>query len=104
MAKKLPDFKSREEEIEFWATANTLEYIDESAEVVVELDPSLKKPMRPVTIRLREAQIDALKAIAEKKAIPYQTMVRSWIAEKLNEELGVSTRPARPRRLSAKKA
>ena len=100
MAKELPDFKSHEEEVEFWATANSLDYIDESEEVQVTLDPALQKKMRPITIRLRNAQIDALKAIAARKEIPYQTMVRSWIAEKLQKELGIRlTR----RRLPAKK-
>lgn len=99
MAKKVPDFKSHEEEVEFWATANTLEYIDEADEVQVTLDPTLQKKMRPVTIRLRNTQIDALKAIAARKDIPYQTMVRSWIAEKLQEELGI--KPSR-KRLSTK--
>ncbi|MEM5769490.1 MAG: CopG family antitoxin [Bacillota bacterium] len=89
MANKLPDFKNHEEEAEFWATANTLDYIDETEEIDVTLDPALQKKMRPVTIRLRNTQIDALKAIAARKDIPYQTMVRSWITEKLQEELGI---------------
>ena len=87
MPKMLPEFKSYEEEIEFWATANTLEYIDEEEEVQVELDPALKKTMRPITIRFRETQIEALKAIADKYEMPYQTMVRGWVAERIRKEL-----------------
>ncbi|EAX46487.1 hypothetical protein TcarDRAFT_0243 [Thermosinus carboxydivorans Nor1] len=97
MTKKLPEFKNREEEVEFWGSVNSLDYIDDTEEVHVTLDPELHKKMRPVTIRLKNTQIDALKAIAARKEIPYQTMVRSWIAEKLQEELGIkSTRKRLP--------
>lgn len=87
MAKKLPEFKNYDEEAEFWSTVNVFEYT-EPADIKVELDPALKKTMRPITIRLRDNQINDLKAIAQKKDLPYQTMVRSWIAEKIREELG----------------
>lgn len=80
-------FNNLEEEVEFWSTANTVELIDETKEIEVTLDPALQKNLRPITIRLRNNQIESLKEIAAKKDIPYQTMVRSWIAEKLQKEL-----------------
>lgn len=87
MAKTLPVFKNHEEEVEFWATANIFEYT-EPADIKVELDPTLKKTMKPITIRLRDKQIADLKAIAQDKDLPYQTMVRSWISERIRMELG----------------
>jgi predicted DNA binding CopG/RHH family protein len=90
MTKKLPEFKNHEEDVEFWATADVFEYT-EPADIKVELDPALKKNMRPIIIRFRDNQINDLKTIAQKKDLPYQTMVRSWIAEKIREELGKET-------------
>ena len=88
MAKELPKFKNDEEESNFWATANVFEYT-EPADIKIEMDSSLKKTMKPITIRLRDHQIDNLKIIAQKKDLPYQTMVRSWIAEKIREEMNI---------------
>ena len=87
MTKALPDFKTQEEEVEFWATANIFEYT-ETAEIKVELDPALKKTMKPITIRLRDKQIADIKAIAQQKDLLYQTMLRSWIAERIQTEMG----------------
>ena len=87
MTKTLPEFKTQEEEVEFWATANVFEYTEPAA-IKVELDSTLKRTMKPITIRLRDKQIADLKAIAQQKDMPYQTMVRSWIAERIRTEMG----------------
>jgi predicted DNA binding CopG/RHH family protein len=84
--KDLPDFKSREEELEYWDNVDTCD-IGEPIDLKVTIDSALKKTMRPITIRLRTSQIDALKAIADKNEVRYQTMVRTWIAERLRQEL-----------------
>jgi predicted DNA binding CopG/RHH family protein len=82
----LPDFKSREAELEYWDSVDTSD-IGEPVDLKVKIDPALQKNMRPVTIRLRTTQIDALKAIADQNEVRYQTMVRTWIAERLRQEL-----------------
>lgn len=92
MTKNLPTFKTHEEEVEFWAAANVFEYT-EPADIKVELDPALKKTMKPITIRLRDTQIADLKAIAKDKDLPYQTMVRSWISERIRRELSETRLP-----------
>ncbi len=59
-----------------------------------ELDPALeakireRAKMKPVTLRLRVSQIEAAKEIARRKDIPYQTLLRSWIAEGIRREMG----------------
>ena len=89
MAKELPKFKNREEELLFWETANVFEYT-EPTDLKVELDPELKRKMKPITIRLRGEQIAELKAIAQNKDLPYQTMIRSRIAERIRVEQGAN--------------
>ena len=56
MTKELPKFKNRAEEVRFWETANIFEYT-EPTDSKVELDPELKRTMKPITIRLRGEQI-----------------------------------------------
>ncbi len=92
MAKELPEFKSEAEEAEFWDTHNSLDYLESDEPVEIELDPELAAKIREraqtkrVTLRLRVSQIEAAKEIARKKDIPYQTMIRSWVAEAIRRE------------------
>ncbi|MEW5899058.1 MAG: CopG family antitoxin [Bacillota bacterium] len=92
MAKELPEFKSEREEAEFWDTHNSLDYLESDESVEIELDPELAAKIREraqtkrVTLRLRVSQIEAAKEIARKKDIPYQTLIRSWVAEAIRRE------------------
>jgi predicted DNA binding CopG/RHH family protein len=94
MAKTLPEFKSEKEEAEFWDTHNSLDYIESDEPVEMELAPGLAAKIRErartkqVTLRLRVSQIEAVKEIAKRKDIPYQTLIRSWIAEAIRREQG----------------
>lgn len=92
MAKELPEFRSEAEEAEFWDTHNSLDYLESDEPVEIELDPELAAKIREraqtkrVTLRLRVSQIEAAKEIARKKDIPYQTLIRSWVAEAIRRE------------------
>lgn len=92
MAKELPEFKSEAEEAEFWDTHNSLDYLESDEPVEIELDPELAAKIRErvqtkrVTLRLRVSQIEAAKEIARRKDIPYQTLIRSWVAEAIRRE------------------
>jgi predicted DNA binding CopG/RHH family protein len=92
VAKELPEFKSEREEAEFWDTHNSLDYLESDEPVEIELEPELAAKIREraqtkrVTLRLRVSQIEAAKEIARKKDIPYQTLIRSWVAEAIRRE------------------
>jgi len=92
VVKELPEFKTEKEEAEFWDTHNSLDYIESDEPVEIELDPELAAKIREraktkqVTLRLRVSQIEAAKEIAKKKDIPYQTLIRSWVAEAIRRE------------------
>ncbi|MBC7106518.1 MAG: hypothetical protein H5T97_11295 [Firmicutes bacterium] len=104
MPKKLPEFKgdeipefaSEEEEREFWDSYSFAEAMErgvlEPVDEPLELDPELaariaeRSKTKRVTLRLRVSQIEAAKEIAKKKDIPYQTLMRSWIAEGIERE------------------
>jgi predicted DNA binding CopG/RHH family protein len=83
--KTIPRFKNEDEERNFWATHDTTEYFDTSKPVefdLSELQPSTKS----VTIRLPESLLEALKTLAHKKDIPYQSLMKVFLAEKVNKE------------------
>lgn len=83
--KKTPKFKNEEEERKFWEIHDSTDYLDWSkAEKVTfpELQPSVKS----ISIRLPEALLNELKVIAHKKDVPYQSLIKIFLAEKIKEE------------------
>lgn len=89
--KPIPYFKSEEDEAEFWATHDTIEYFDFSKAIVNPIFPNLKPSTKTITIRVPQSLLDSLKMIANKKDVPYQSLVKILLDEKVKEELG-STR------------
>jgi len=84
--KKIPKFKSEAEERRFWQTHDSGEYMDWSdSEAVVfsELKPSTKS----ISLRLPESMLEQLKLLAHKKDVPYQSLVKIFLAERLQTEL-----------------
>ena len=83
--KKVPKFKSEKEELEFWSTHDSADYIDYS-KTKTALFPNLKPSTRTISIRLRESLIEHLKVLANKRDIPYQSLLKMFLAEKVEEE------------------
>lgn len=84
--KKMPKFKSEKEETEFWATHDSTEYIDYSKARKV-MFPNLKPSTRTISIRLPESLYEHLKVLANKRDVPYQSLLKMFLAEKVEEEL-----------------
>lgn len=84
--KKIPRFKNEDEEDEFWSTHDSTEYFDISKAIINPAFPNLKLSTRTITIRVPQALIDDLKMIANKKDVPYQSMVKIFLDEKVREE------------------
>ena len=87
--KSLPKFKNEDEEREFWATHDLTDYFDLSRAVINPVFPNLKPSSRTVSIRLPEWLIASLKTIANKRDIPYQSLVKMFLADKVKEETGI---------------
>lgn len=83
--KRLPHFRTEDEERDFWSTHELTDIFDgaKSAEVVF---PNLKPSTKMITIRVPESMIAALKGIANKKDVPYQSLAKVYLAEKIHEE------------------
>ena len=84
--KKMPKFKNEDEEREFWATHDSTEYIDYS-KAKRALFPNLKPTTKTISIRLPVSLIEHLKVLANKKDIPYQSLLKMLLAEKVKEEI-----------------
>lgn len=83
--KKIPIFKNEDLEREFWTTHDATDYFDESMRVELDLS-ELKPTSRPITVRLPLSLISNLKRLANKKDVPYQSLMKVWLAEKVQKE------------------
>ena len=92
--RKLPHFKTREEEAKFWDTHSMTDYLDElePADRVFTLAPALAEKIREraktraISLRLPQWEIDGAKRVAKKKGVGYQVLISAWIAEALRRE------------------
>lgn len=89
--KRIPDFESEEDEMEFWDTHNSADYWDDTEPVEGVTFP--KPRLKQISLRIAPTQIERLKKLAATKGIGYQTMIRIWITERLATEARPTGRP-----------
>ncbi|TAN41693.1 MAG: hypothetical protein EPN22_14530 [Nitrospirae bacterium] len=85
MNKKLkpaPKFRSESEERKFWETHSTDEYLDWSKSQAVRF-PNLKPSTQSISIRLPVSLLERIKIEANKRDVPYQSLIKVWLSEKL---------------------
>jgi predicted DNA binding CopG/RHH family protein len=87
--KKVPKFRSEDEERKFWSKNSPLDYVD-SKKVRLSIFPNLKPTSKTISIRLPESLVEGIKVLANKKDVPYQSMLKILLAEKVREELVIS--------------
>ena len=84
--KKIPNFKNEAEEFEFWSTHDVTEYFDWSkAERTI--FPNLKPSTTTISVRLPDIMIENLKFLANREDIPYQSLLKRFLAEMIRKEL-----------------
>jgi predicted DNA binding CopG/RHH family protein len=91
--KKVPEFKSEAEEFEFWSTADSTEYVDWSQAKRVKF-VNLKPTLRTISVRLPVAMVEDLKILANQRDVPYQSLLKVFLAERLERERGQKRRRA----------
>jgi predicted DNA binding CopG/RHH family protein len=83
--KKLPEFKSEDRERKFWATADSTQYLNWQSgkrKKLIRLKPSLKT----ISLRLPVSMIEDLKVQANRRDVPYQSLLKVFLAERLARE------------------
>ena len=84
--KPIPKFKNEEQERNFWATHDSTEYVEWSkAQKITFLN--LKPSVKNISLRLPEAMLAELKLLANKRDVPYQSLMKIFLSERIHEEL-----------------
>lgn len=86
MSKKIPKFRNEDEEREFWSTHDSTGYVDWKKAKRVVL-PELKPSLKTISLRLPEAMLEELKLLAHKRDVPYQSLLKIFLSERIREEL-----------------
>ena len=90
--RKFPLFRNDREAADFWATHDSSAYAKDLPGVTLKVSPALRRRVaaarakKAVTLRLEEGQIAAAKRAAARMSVPYQTLLRMWITERLAKE------------------
>ncbi len=82
--KPLPAFAGEAEERQFWESHDSTDYLDWSQAKPVRL-PRLKPSSTAVSLRLPVPLLERLRVAANKRDVPYQSLIKTWLAEKLDE-------------------
>lgn len=84
--KKIPEFKSEDNERDFWAERDSTEFVDwrKAKRAVL---PNLKPSVKTISLRLPESMLAELKMLANKRDVPYQSLMKMFLAERIRDEL-----------------
>jgi len=88
--KNIPKFNTEEEEREFWSKNDSTEYLDWNKSKRVSF-PSLKPSTKTISLRLPEFLLNDIKIIANKRDVPYQSLIKIILKERIDRELRHST-------------
>jgi predicted DNA binding CopG/RHH family protein len=83
--KTVPKFRNEAEERVFWETHDTVDYFDLSKAKRVQF-PNLKLSTTAISLRLPQGLLDRIKIAANKRDVPYQSLIKVWLAEKVDAE------------------
>lgn len=83
--KTVPKFTTEEEERRFWELNDSSEYVDWKTAQQVIL-PNLKPSTKTISLRLPQHLLDSLKAAAHSRDVPYQSLIKVWLQEKLHDQ------------------
>ena len=88
MLKQIPKFKNEDEEREFWTTHDSTEYLNwDQAEHVI--FPKLKPSTKTISLRMPESMLNQIRVLANKRDVPYQSLIKIFLQERLDDELHI---------------
>jgi len=86
MRKRVPKFKSEDKEREYWAKQDSTEVLNWKKAKKVVL-PNLKPSVKTISLRLPESMLEELKLLANKRDVPYQSLLKIFLSERIDKEL-----------------
>lgn len=84
LLKAVPKFRSETEERNFWETHDSAGYLDWTKAQRVTL-PNLKPTTKTISLRLPQHLLDSIKTAANARDVPYQSLIKVWLQEKLHQ-------------------
>ena len=82
--KSPPSFQTESAERDFWESNDSTEYVDWS-KAKRAVFPNLKPTTRSISLRLPISLLDAIRSAANRQDVPYQSLIKVWLSEKLGE-------------------
>jgi predicted DNA binding CopG/RHH family protein len=89
--KAVPRFRSEAEERRFWETHDSSEYVDWSKSKRVAF-PNLKPSTTAISLRLPVSLLEQIKIAANKRDVPYQSLIKTWLSENAAQEIRIPKR------------
>ena len=86
---RVPKHKTEDAERKFWSEADSTDYIDwdKSERLVL---PKLRPSLKTISLRLPETMLAELKLLANKRDVPYQSLLKMFLAERLDREFRIN--------------
>jgi predicted DNA binding CopG/RHH family protein len=85
MKKAVPKFRTEDDERKFWASHDSTDYVEWRKAARGTL-PNLKPSSQTISIRLPKPMLDRLKLLANKRDVPYQSLLKMFVADRLKAE------------------
>jgi predicted DNA binding CopG/RHH family protein len=85
MKKPIPKFRTQDAERDFWAAHDSTDYIDWRKARRVTL-PNLKPSSQTISLRIPKPMLERLKLLANKRDVPYQSLLKMFVADRLKAE------------------
>ncbi|MBA4417781.1 MAG: hypothetical protein C0392_07710 [Syntrophus sp. (in: bacteria)] len=101
MKKKIPQFKNEDEEREFWQNHDSTEYVDWKKAERLTL-ANLKPSVKTISLRLPESMLEELKLLANKRDVPYQSLAKVFLSDRIEQELAAKGHNKSLHRLTGK--
>ena len=83
--KRIPKFKSEDAERKFWSRQDSTAFVDWKRAKRLTL-PRLKPSVKTISLRLPQSMLDELKRLAHKRDVPYQSLLKIFLAERIEQE------------------
>lgn len=91
MMKKIPIFENEDKEREFWSKHDSSEFLDWNKADRFPFS-NLKPSLKTISLRLPETMLETLKMIANKRDVPYQSLLKTFLAERIKDEIEIPTK------------
>ena len=84
--KKIPSFKTPQEEADFWSKHDSAEYVDWS-KAKKTIFPNLKATTESISLRIPSSLLSRLKELANAQDVPYQSLMKVYLNDRVKSEL-----------------